>query len=58
MLLFSCMTLLTVFFQLFSGKKKANRRTIKDYQREIFQKQGKEQFEKIMKLGRVPVTFL
>ncbi|HEX8965312.1 MAG TPA: hypothetical protein VF820_02680 [Patescibacteria group bacterium] len=49
--------LFTTLFSL-GGKKKAARKSIKDYQQEILLKQGRDQFKKLLKLGQMPVAFL
>lgn len=39
-------------------QKKNTRKTLNAYQNDLFVKQGREQFKKLLKLGRVPVVFL
>lgn len=52
------MVLLSKIFGLFIKSSRKTRKTIKDYQNELFIKQGQEQFKKLLKLGSMPITFL
>jgi len=51
------MNFFTTLFKL-GAQKKAIRKTIKEYQEELFKKQSREQFKKLLQLGSVPVVFL
>lgn len=45
-------------FKLLFGtptKRKTVRKSIKDYQREIISRQGRDQMQKILKLGQMPI---
>lgn len=58
MLRFSYMKILTQFFAKLSGAQKKTRKTIKEYQQEVFVQQSRDQIKKLLKLGQMPVTFL
>ena len=50
---------MTIFELLLNIKKqKPVRKTIKDYQHEVLLRQTREQFEKLLKLGKIPVALL
>jgi hypothetical protein len=42
----------------FGRTKKTKRKTIKDFQNDLFILQGRDQFKKLLKLGQMPVAFL
>jgi len=51
------MKFLTILFS-WKTHKKAIKKTMKEYQEDVFKKQSREQFKKLLQLGSVPVAFL
>ena len=53
------MNIFTALFATLSGHKKLVRKSIEDYKQEVLLRQGKAQFEKLMKKGlSVPIVML